>query len=50
MAAREGLLRAIERAYAAESDPVLSLQAAADASDSTARAYAHAALRQIGPP
>jgi len=50
MAAREGLLRAIERAYAAQSDPVLSLQAAADATDSATRAYARAALRQLGPP
>jgi hypothetical protein len=49
MAAREGLLRALERAFAAQSDPLLSLQSAADAPDSATRAYARAALRELAP-
>jgi hypothetical protein len=49
MPAREGLLRALEQAHAAQSDPLANLQQAAAADDSTTRAYAKAALRDLDP-
>lgn len=48
MAAREGFLRAIERAYAVTgADPLLALQSAAADPDPATRAYARAALRGL---